>query len=73
MLFYFKNIFIDDWMLLVGEIYMKNLIIGICILIIILGIILFAVYIKKMLKGKCCEGCNGCNQKENCSNIDKKI
>lgn len=51
---------------------MNHLLIGLCIGLIILGIIIFIIYIKKMIKGKCCESCNYCNQKNNCSNFDKK-
>lgn len=49
------------------------MILGVCIGIIILGIVIFIVYIKRMLSGRCCEGCSGCNQKYNCSNYKPNI
>ena len=52
---------------------MGKLIIGLCIGLIILGMIIFVIYIKKMLNGKCCEGCKGCSQKSNCSNIKNNL
>lgn len=50
-----------------------KLIIGLCIGLIILGVVIFIIYIKKMLNGKCCEGCKGCSQKNNCSNVKNNI
>lgn len=45
------------------------LILGLCIGLIILGLIIFIIYIRRMLRGKCCEGCSNCSQKNNCSNF----
>ncbi|MBP0979247.1 MAG: FeoB-associated Cys-rich membrane protein [Oscillospiraceae bacterium] len=51
---------------------MNKLILGICIGLILLGIVIFIIYIKKMLSGKCCEGCKSCSQKNNCRNFEDK-
>ena len=44
------------------------MILGICIGVIFLGILIFVIYMKRMLNGRCCEGCDGCSQRGNCSN-----
>ncbi|MEF9852702.1 MAG: FeoB-associated Cys-rich membrane protein [Hydrogenoanaerobacterium sp.] len=50
---------------------MKYLVILVCIGLIALALWLFAKNISNMAKGKCCEGCKGCAQRENCSSNDE--
>jgi hypothetical protein len=41
-----------------------------CGLIIALAIYLFVRSMRKMSRGQCCEGCEGCSVKGNCSSAD---
>ena len=45
----------------------QYLIIGLCALIIAAALLLFIRAIRNIVKGRCCEGCDGCPQVHNCS------
>ena len=40
-----------------------------CGLVIALALFLLVRSLRKMAKGRCCEGCDGCSQAGNCSSI----
>ena len=52
---------------------MKYLVIAFCVILVALAIVIFIRNIRSSLKGKCCNGCDGCSMKGNCSkeNINK--
>ncbi|MEG1778532.1 MAG: hypothetical protein RR263_00395 [Oscillospiraceae bacterium] len=45
---------------------MKTLIIVVCILIIVLGLLLFVRQLIQMSKGNCCGNCTHCLKKDGC-------
>lgn len=51
---------------------MRELVILICILLIVLAVYIVIRTIIRSLKGKCCEGCKGCSQKDQCDVGKKK-
>ena len=46
---------------------MKYIVIGVCIALILMALWLFVRNIINIAKGKCCEGCKSCSQRDNCS------
>lgn len=45
----------------------QGIVVVVCGIIIALAIFLLVRSLRKMAKGRCCEGCAGCSQKEHCS------
>jgi hypothetical protein len=41
-----------------------------CGLLIGLALFLLIRSLRRMIKGRCCEGCDGCSQASNCSSFD---
>lgn len=54
-----------------GLVFVKILVIVFCGCLIGLALYLFVRSLRKMAKGRCCEGCAGCAQAENCSILHK--
>ena len=48
----------------------KYIVIGFCILLIALALVLLVRTLCNMAKGRCCEGCKGCSQRQNCSSAN---
>ncbi len=48
----------------------KYIVIGFCILLIALALVLLVHTLRNMAKGRCCEGCKGCSQRQNCSSAN---
>jgi hypothetical protein len=49
------------------------LVIVFCGLLIGLALYLLIRSLRRMVKGRCCEGCDGCSQASNCSSRDPSV
>lgn len=48
---------------------LQILVVALCGLLIGLALYLLVRSLRKMVKGRCCEGCDGCSQTGNCSSL----
>jgi hypothetical protein len=49
---------------------LQFIVIVFCGLLIGLALFLLIRSLRRMAKGRCCEGCDGCPQADNCSSVD---